>query len=489
MIVPHLSAERTLELVLQSLRDLVEYDLAVVLRYESASTLRVEKTMGPLSSQTIMDYRISLRQRSDIARIMDARVPHLFDDATPHLDTYHDIIDLPGDHSCLVAPLYAEDTPVGLLTLDHRACRMFTPEIVRFIGTVSTLISLLVVQIDAARTLASEHAELTRQRNHLLGNAAGTLGHLVGASPEWIRVLDNVRLVSGTDLPVMITGETGTGKEIVARAIHSLSARASRPFVAVNCSALSASLAESEIFGHERGAFTGAHARRKGRFELADGGTLFLDEIADLPPDIQPKLLRVLQEGSFERVGGESTVRVDVRILAATNVDLEGAVRERRFREDLFYRLSVFPLALPPLRTRARDAAMLAEHFLTGIRRQSGFESVQLSPDTLEWIVTQRWPGNVRELENGIQRAAIMATGGSILPEHFTMRGDARSQLESPVETHAPPVPLDAAIAGHIRQALDHCGGKIYGSNGAAAILGLHPSTLQSRMKKLGITR
>ncbi len=491
-VILSLNPERTMDIVLESLRDLVEYELAVVLSLEDGDTLRVRKAMGPLYTQEIDEYHISLKQRTDLASIIEARQPHLFPTQEHHLDTYHGVLDLPDGHSCLVSPLYLKEKAIGLLTLDHRVCNMFTPGIVRFIGTLSRLISIALVQSDATLDLHQRNRVLLEERNYLLDNGSGALRELIGSSDPWLRVLDGIRLVAGTDVPVLLQGETGTGKELAARVLHRLSSRTHRPFVAVNCSALTASLAESELFGHEKGAFTGAHVQRKGRFELADSGTLFLDEIGDLPLEIQPKLLRAIQEGVFERVGGERPVPVDVRIITATHVDLNRAVRERTFREDLFYRLNVFPLQLPPLRDRREDIIPLAHRFLESIRERPGFSGVSFAPETLETLLERRWPGNVRELRNVVERSSILSRGGRILPEHLIVATDVQEgpqALLPPGSADRNPVPLDAAIRRHIVSALDHADWRIYGSGGAAHLLGLKPSTLQSKMQKLGIRR
>lgn len=271
----------------------------------------------------------------------------------------------------------------------------------------------------------------------------------------------------------------------------------------VNCSALVQSLAESEIFGHEKGAFSGAAALRKGRFELADGGTLFLDEVGDLPFDLQPKLLRVLQDGKFERVGGEKPVSVDVRIIAATNVDLAEAVSMGRFREDLLYRLDVFPLRLPPLRDRDDDTALLAEHFISDIRKRKGFENTSLSMAAIEKLMSMPWHGNVRELKNVVERAAILSQGGEIPAEHlvpgtrefYISNAAKKKHLKPAVNKEAEKdkvlpediKPFDEAQTEIIQKALSASNGKIYGKDGAAALLNLKPGTLQSKMKKLGI--
>jgi transcriptional regulator with GAF, ATPase, and Fis domain len=287
----------------------------------------------------------------------------------------------------------------------------------------------------------------------------------------------------------MITGETGTGKEQVARAIHALSQRSHRPFVALNCSALSSGLAESELFGHERGAFTGAVAQRKGRFELANTGTLFLDEVGDLPLDIQPKLLRALQQQTFERVGGEKSITADVRIICATNVDLKKAVAEGKFREDLYYRLNVFPIHLPPLRERDDDVLLLTDYFLKTIGTKIKKENLTLTNDAVKFIKENPWLGNVRELQNALERAAILATNGIIDVRHLSdnYKPVKKSQKEIKAEICDEILPLDETIKKAILSALEKTGGKIYGTDGAAALLKLAPTTLISKMKKLKI--
>ncbi len=313
-----------------------------------------------------------------------------------------------------------------------------------------------------------------------LGTNIG-VGDVVGSAPALRHVLRQVERVARTDTTVLVTGETGTGKELIATAIHRASGRADRLLVKVNCAALPAGLIESELFGHERGAFTGAIARKIGRFELADGGTLFLDEIGDLPVEFQAKLLRVLQEGEFERVGGARTLRADVRLVAATNRDLEGAVRDGRFRSDLYYRLNVFPIHLPPLRERRGDIPHLAHFLVQKHARRMGRRIERIDRDTMGALIAYDWPGNVRELENVIERALVLADGPIL-----RLAGELRAAAP---ERRASESTLDDAQRDHIRAVLQRTGWRVSGPNGAARILGMKPTTLESRMKKLGIER
>ncbi len=271
---------------------------------------------------------------------------------------------------------------------------------------------LLVERALAAKALAREVVELRTGIQEVW-----EFGALVGKSPKMQEVYKTIGRIAGTDVTVLLAGESGTGKEVVARAIHHYSRRAGKPFVAVSCAAIPATLLEAELFGHERGAFTDAHQRRLGKFEVAHGGTVYLDEVGDLGPELQPKLLRVLQEREFERVGGVEPIRVDVRVVAATNRDLEALIREGRFREDLYYRLNVVTLTLPPLRERREDIPFLVDHFLAKYAATLGERA--LSAEALDRLFGSQWPGNVRELENVIQHAIVMATGGVILPEHL----------------------------------------------------------------------
>lgn len=295
------------------------------------------------------------------------------------------------------------------------------------------------------------------------------------------KLLEKLKLVAATDSTVLIEGETGTGKELVARAIHNRSTRKRRPLVKVNCAALPKELIESELFGHEKGAFTGATQQRKGRFELADTGTIFLDEVGELSAEAQAKLLRILQEQEFERVGGTQSIHVDVRVIAATNRDLQAEVDAGRFRSDLFYRLNVFPLTVPSLRERRSDIAMLAQHFLENAARKLGKNFDGLAPDTLTKLNQYSWPGNVRELQNVIDRAAILCPGPLLeVEDSLTAR---TSTTASASDT------LEEVERAHIVRVLEDNGWVIEGDQGAAAILGLNPSTLRGRLRKLGITR
>jgi PAS domain S-box-containing protein len=319
----------------------------------------------------------------------------------------------------------------------------------------------------------------------------GNFGEIVGQTPGIRRVLHQVEQVAGTSATVLVEGETGTGKELVARAIHSSSPRRARPMLMFNGAALPATLIESELFGHERGSFTGALSRQIGRFEQADGSTLFLDEIGELPLEVQVKLLRVLQHGQFERLGSTRTLTSDVRIIAATNRDLEKMVKEGRFREDLYYRLNVFPIRLPPLRDRAEDILLLVWSFVQEFGRTMGRKIDSIPRATMEALKRYPWPGNIRELRNVIERAMIVTQGPALTVELPSVSGGttfAPAALACE-ETHPEGATLDEIQRSHILAVLKQTGWRVSGKNGAAAILGLKPTTLEARMAKLGIRR
>jgi PAS domain S-box-containing protein len=316
---------------------------------------------------------------------------------------------------------------------------------------------------------------------------------ILGQSKALRQVLEEVRQVAATDATVLIQGETGTGKELFARAIHSGSRRHEEPMITVNCAAIPAQLIESEFFGHEKGAFTGATAKREGRFALADRGTIFLDEIGELPLDLQAKLLRVLQEGTFEPVGSGRTQKVDVRVVAATNRDLRREAAEGRFREDLFYRLSVFPIQLPPLRERPEDIPLLAEAFVARFSQRLGRPALPLTADCRERLCRYGWPGNVRELENVVERAVITAVSGRLnfgraLPE-IALPDAAEAESEAAGDRILSVTDLEDLERRNYVRALEACSWRISGDNGAARLLGMNASTMSSRLKALGIKR
>jgi formate hydrogenlyase transcriptional activator len=304
---------------------------------------------------------------------------------------------------------------------------------------------------------------------------------LIGSSARFRTVLDQIKMVAPVDSAVLIQGETGTGKEVIAHAIHDAGSRSQRRFVAVNCAAIPAALLESELFGHERGAFTGAATQTMGRFQAADGGTLFLDEVGDLPLELQPKLLRVLQEKQVERLGSDRAVRVDVRVIAATNQDLWKMVQERTFRADLFFRLNVFPITLPPLRDRTDDIPRLVEHFAQKFAKQQGKTIDRIPDDVLDQLISHDWPGNVRELQNVIECAVISSTGRSLKLHSTKLR---RQNAES-----ASTRTLDDATRAHILAALRETNWVLGGQYGAATQLGVPRTTLIAMMHRHGIVR
>jgi len=305
---------------------------------------------------------------------------------------------------------------------------------------------------------------------------------IIGNSSALEAVLEQVEQVAPTDSTVLIQGETGTGKELIARAIHNLSARCGRPFIKLNCAAIPFDLLESELFGHERGAFTGAIAQKIGRFEMADKGTLFLDEVGDIPPGLQPKLLRVLQEQEFERLGSTRTQQVNIRLVAATNRNLASMVKRGEFRSDLYYRLNVFPIPLPPLRERREDIPALVEHFVEIYSRRMDRRIDHIPEETMSALASYQWPGNIRELQNFIERSVIVSSGSGLrAPLESLQAGTEAETLE--------PTTLEDVEREHIRKILEQTRWVVAGPNGAAARLGIKRSTLYFRMQKLGISR
>lgn len=327
-------------------------------------------------------------------------------------------------------------------------------------------------------------------------------GEMIGACPAFQQVLRDALNVAETETTVLLRGETGTGKELMAHAIHAHSARRHRPFIIVNCAALPAGLIESELFGYEKGAFTGAAQRKPGRFELADGGTIFLDEIGEVPLETQGRFLRVLQTGVFERLGSTKSVRVKVRIIAATNQPLEQLVSERKFRADLYYRLNVFPITLPPLRQRAADIPLLVRHFVKKYSTRFNRVINSVHAESLQALERHHWPGNIRELENLVERSILTAESDTLKLSLPNISTEPAISLNDVLPT-TPPLPLPPSQPdngttqlltlaenerAHIKKVLQHTGGRISGPQGAAEILGLPASTLRSRMKKLGLT-
>jgi formate hydrogenlyase transcriptional activator len=361
----------------------------------------------------------------------------------------------------------------------------FGPPEIEYLQQVANQIAAALQNAQAYREIAQLKDRLTQEKRYLEYEiqSANRSDDIVGNSPALKRVLDYAGIVADTDSTVLITGETGTGKERIARIIHSMSRRKDRNFIKVNCAAIPTGLLESELFGHEKGAFTGAISQKLGRLELADKGTLLLDEVGEIPLELQPKLLRVLQDQEFERLGGTKTIHVDVRLIAATNRDLVRAVEEKEFRGDLFYRLHVFPLHLPALRDRREDIPMLIRHFVEKCAARL-HKRIDVVPDeVVQAMMRWRWPGNIRELENFVERSVILSEGNRLSPPLDELRGEISRQ---PSESEGT---LRDKEREHIIEILRQTRGALSGPAGAAARLGLKRTTLQYKMQRLGINR
>ncbi len=387
-----------------------------------------------------------------------------------------------------VFPLITRNRKIGVLNVGSRTAGAISEEDIGFLSQVAGQVAIALDNMLAFKEIGELKDRLAEEKLYLEDEirTEHNFGEMIGESPRFRQILRQIETVAPTNASVLILGETGTGKELVARAIHELSTRRGRTFVKLNCSAIPTGLLESELFGHERGAFTGAITQKIGRFELAHQGTLFLDEVGDIPLELQPKLLRALQEQEFERLGSTRTISVDARVVAATNRDLEKMIGEGQFRSDLFYRLNVFPVRIPPLRERRDDIPMLVRYFTQRHSRLLNRQIESIASETMEALVRYDWPGNVRELENLLERAVILAHGPVLRIAASELRQLEGKTIPGPA---ASVKTLEEAEREHIEQVLEETDWVVAGPNGAAARLGLKRTTLQSRIKKLGIRR
>ena len=484
-----LEFERLIPLVFANMRQITNYDYARLMLLEADG-----RTLGIRAADPAQGAGSQLRegQRVPLASAISAQAMETrsvtFHDAT-EMESYTNpaISELraSGVQSLCCVPLLMGSRALGTLVLGATRESAFSQEDGEYLQQVATLIAAAIHNASAYREVAQAKDRLTQEKKYLEAEIRGEqrLDDIVGKSPALKHVLDHAEIVANTDATVLITGETGTGKERVARAIHLMSGRRDRSFIKLNCAAIPTGLLESELFGHEKGAFTGAVSQKVGRLELADKGTLLLDEIGEVPLELQPKLLRVLQDQEFERLGGTRTIRVDVRLIAATNRDLVQAVEEREFRSDLFYRLNVFPLHLPALRDRREDIPLLIRHFVEKCADRLNKRIDFIPDEAVEAMIHWRWPGNIRELENFIERSVILSENNRLRPPLAELRQEAARRPPEVERT------LRDRERDHIIEILRQTRGVLSGAKGAAARLGLKRTTLQYKMQKLGISR
>jgi formate hydrogenlyase transcriptional activator len=486
-IVNCLDRESLFRATTDALKGVIPFDRAALHIYDPVKqVLRVFGVTGPPPLAPIFPIGTELpRQQSRNGWVLDHGVPLItFDMRNPPAFLEHEALVQGGLRSAVSVPMCVKGKIIGTLHVGSRVVGAYGSDDTSLLLAIAEQVGLAIENLLAYEEIAALKARLEEENVYLQEEVRteAAFGDVIGESPHILAVLAGVRKVAKTDSTVLVTGETGTGKELIVRAIHDLSRRKDKLLVKVNCAALPAGVIESELFGHERGAFTGALTRKAGRFELAHKGTLFLDEIGDLPLELQAKLLRVLQDGEFERVGGTQTIKVDVRLIAATNRDLERAVAEERFRADLYYRLNVFPIFIPPLRKRLQDVPRLARHFAMLYASKMGKNVGPLKADVLDRLSAYAWPGNVRELQNVIERAVIVSPNGRFELGDFATApaaGKPKAKARS----------LEDVERQHIVEVLEETGWRVSGERGAAKILGLKRTTLEARMKKLEILR
>ena len=447
---------------------------------------------GPPGSGMVF-HRVPLDSKLPVAEIARGRQPFLIED-------WRAIDQFANDQR--IAPLWNSIGVIGVAgyplevhgellgAIGYLARRKITRDEFEVLGIFADQAAMAIKSAQLFAEIERYKTRLEIENEYLQDEIRVESGfdNIVGESDALRAVLRKVRQVASVETTVLLTGETGTGKELIARALHDGSPRKDRPLIKINCGAIPQGVVESELFGHEKGAFTGAIERRIGRFELADKGTLFMDEVGELPLDTQVKLLRVLQEQEFERVGSAKLMKVDVRLIAATNRDIETEVAEGRFRRDLFYRLNVFPIRVPPLRERPGDIPLLVQHFLAQFQRKMAKSLKSMDAKSMEQLQRYAWPGNIRELQNVIERACVLASGPVVSLGETLRTTMSATPAGGSAAIPSPLLPLDESERAHIRRALSAANGRIHGPQGAAEMLGINPSTLRSRMQKLGIS-
>ena len=470
------------------LRRIWRQEMAAFLLYDAENDTLVRRALDfPLSKGLLAQSPVSA-EGNPAKQALDAGVPLVF--SRKELKTFDSGIArslvAEGLQSLCCIPLLRPTGPLGVLVVGSTRLHAFVSEDVMMLTQVANQLTLAIQNHLAAFEIKVLQQRLGEERKYLEGEIQyqGHFTEIVGDSPALKQVLQQVLTVATSGATVLILGETGTGKELIARAIHRLSQRKNAPFIRINCAAIPTGLLESELFGHERGAFTGAISQKIGRMELADGGTLFLDEIGEIPLELQPKLLRVLQDQEFERLGSNRTLKVDMRVVAATNRNLADRIAHNQFRSDLYYRLSVFPVVVPPLRERKEDIPLLVRYFVRQICLRMDRHIESIPPSAMDALLQWHWPGNVRELENLMERSVILSEGEVLRVPVSELRAPAL-----PEASEFPNQNLDYAERQHIVRVLRETRGKISGPHGAAIRLGLKRTTLQSKMQRLGITR
>ncbi len=487
-LVSHLDLRQLFEAIAACLRRVMHHEYTSLALYDSETKrMRVQALDFPQGRGFIREEMSVSVETSPSGCAFSNRKPLLANHAD--LERYDSeiarLLLAEGVKSICCVPLITRNRVLGALNVASLRDAAFSQEDADLLSQVAAQVAIAVENALAFREIGELKNKLAEEKLYLEDEirAERNFEEIIGESSLLKGILKQVETVAPTDSGVLIQGETGTGKELIARAIHNLSARRERTFIKVNCAAIPTGLLESELFGHERGAFTGAISQKIGRFELANSGTVFLDEVGDIPLELQPKLLRVLQEQEFERLGSTRTIRVDVRVVAATNRDLARMVTEHEFRSDLYYRLNVFPLVVPPLRERREDIPMLVRYFAQKYARRMSKRIETIPAEAMDLLTRYHWPGNIRELENLIERAAILSPGPVL---HVPL-----AELKTPAEgsTGGAIATLEAAERGHILRALREANWVVGGPRGAARGLGMKRTTLQSRMRKLGITR
>jgi formate hydrogenlyase transcriptional activator len=487
-IVSNLEKDRLFKTIAEQTKKILPFDrIAITLHDPIRDSFRIyllETTRSPLYLKQEMEIP---HQGSAVGWILDHQRYHLRSDLVKTRPFFEDeLYHKEGLRSILNLPLVANGKVFGTFNIASKIPASYSEKEIEFLSLVADQIAVAIDNARAYEKIKQFKSELERENIHLREEIKTeyNFDEVIGKSAVLKKILKRVEEVADTDSSVLITGETGTGKELIARAIHQLSQRKHKALIKINCAALPVGLIESELFGHEKGAFTGAISRKIGRFELADSGTIFLDEIGDLPQEVQAKLLRVLQEQEFERIGSTQTIKVNVRVISATNLNLEKSLTQNGFRADLYYRLNVFPIHLPPIRERKEDIPLLTRFFVNKYMIRMSKRIEEIDQKTMSRLMAYSWPGNIRELENVIERAVILCKGTSLEVED-----DLLPSLNLPDQEEKQPVILEEVERKHILKILEKTRWVVDGQKGAAKILKLHPSTLRSRMQRLGIQR